>query len=115
MDSLHGIESALSLYILSGRKRLEGVNDLEAVDDQATGEVSAWLAFQFRHCFAWQGRTWRPYGFVGAYCRDDWQLACAIHAGQDAAMTRNALWHRAERELSEAPAIKAFNPWDHDE
>lgn len=115
MDSLHGMEASLALDILAGSKKLEGVNDLEIAPDNASGEVSSWLAYQFRHCFTWQNRIWRPYAVVTAYGQEDWQLARDIHAGRDALMTRNPLWARAERELSEAPSIKSFNPWDHDE
>jgi phosphohistidine swiveling domain-containing protein len=115
MDTMHGMDAQMAMDIVQGKKHLTGVNDLELEDDTREAEVKGWLDFRFRHCFAYKGKVFHPYGYVSSLRREDWHLAREIAAGDDDAMLHNKLWRRLDDELSETPRLQTFSPWDADE
>lgn len=114
-DCLSGVDSQTVIDVLRGTKQFEGVNEFEVVDDDAQSEVQAWIDFQFRNCFLFKNKVYRPYGHVSAYCEDDWRLARKIHVNEDEAMVRNKMWGPAFKDLSEKPVTTHFNAWDHED
>lgn len=113
MENLHGMDAQIAMDIVQGKKQLTGVNDLQLEDDNREAEVKGWLDWQFRYCFAFEGRVFRPYGFVSSLRREDWHLARRIVAHEDEDMLDNALWHKAMDRLSESSGVPGFNPWSH--
>lgn len=111
MENLHGMDSQIAMDIVQGKKKLTGVNDLELADDDCEAEVKEWLDWQFRHCFTFEGRVFRPYGFVSTLRREDWHHANRIAAHLDEDMLDNSLWRKAEEALSESCGVRSFNPW----
>lgn len=114
MEGLEGIEAQAVLDILSGKTKLVGVNELNLAPDTAQDAVKDSLDYQFRHCFQFEGRVFRAYGYVQSFQRSDWWLANKIAQGDDAAMLRNKLWRLAADRLDETPTVKAYNSWERD-
>lgn len=111
MDSMQGMEAQNALDILQGKKRLEGVNDLDFEDDtaEAQKEIKDALDYQMRHCFQFQGRFYEPYGKVSVFKREDWHFARRVHSGEDPCMVENRMWRAVFEQLGEKTT--GFNPW----
>jgi len=111
MDGLEGIGAGAVLDVLRGDKKLVGVNDLDLKEDDAAATVTAWLDYQFRGCFTFHGKIYRPYGYVGGFQQKDYTLAQQIFRGEDGQMRQNRMWRKADSELSEQSQLKSFSPW----
>lgn len=105
MDCLAGMEASMALDFLSGKLKLVGVNEVELAEDDQESVVQGWLDYKFRDSFSWQGKVWKPYGYVTSFQREDWHLANKIGRREDEDMLENRWWSRAVVELLEPSAL----------
>lgn len=105
--SLHDMDESMAIRILKGEKRLEGVNDLELVDDtpEAQAAIKARLDYIFKGVFSFENRLWKPYGVVECYGYDDMMMANSIDNGSySGEFLRNRYFRAARNRLSFHPA-----------
>lgn len=100
MESLEGLAPEQALSVLSGKMKFEGVNSLDLVEDkEGEQQVNKWLDWQFRNCFEFRDKLYRPYGFVNTFRKEDYDFACEIKDNNDPFMAQNSAWHQAKNEL----------------
>lgn len=99
-ESLDGLTAEQALSVLSGKMKFDGVNDLELVEDKdGEKKVNGWLEWQFRNCFEFRGKLYRPYGYVSAFRKEDYDFACTVDKNDDPYMAQNRAWYQAKNEL----------------
>lgn len=98
MEGLEGMEAQTALAVLSGKKRLEGVNELEVVDDDCEQKISAVLAPLFQGCFEYRGVVFRAYGVVTRFSMDDYRFS--LRVAEEGFAPKNTFWRAAMTDLS---------------
>lgn len=91
--SLIGITSDQAIPILTGDKRLEGINDLMYVDDHAADykeELEYQFGDMFRHT---DGKIYRPYAIVTDYGDEDRVYKMAKYSREDMDYTQRSLFY----------------------